>query len=82
MPLYSYRCPSCHARDERNVPIDERNHQFCFKCDHQLRKLISPGLQVCIPVGFQTSFSDVGPRSDQAKKLWKDRAVYSGNDDF
>jgi predicted nucleic acid-binding Zn ribbon protein len=37
MPIFSYVCLECQKREDRNVPISERNDQFCVE-GHHLKK--------------------------------------------
>jgi predicted nucleic acid-binding Zn ribbon protein len=37
MPIFSYACEICQKREDRNVPIDQRNDQFCEE-GHHLKK--------------------------------------------
>lgn len=32
MPTYAYWCQSCESKDERTVPVDQRNEQRCHAC--------------------------------------------------
>jgi putative FmdB family regulatory protein len=41
MPLYDYCCVDCKQAEERNVKIDDREDQYCVKCDGHLIREIS-----------------------------------------
>lgn len=40
MPTYVYYCPQCDETVERNVRMEDRNYQDCYRCKGGLNKLI------------------------------------------
>lgn len=76
MPTYDYKCQRCGATAERHCPMLERHQQLCEECGAKLRLLITANAcQICIPLALHTSRYDILPRSDKAKKTWKDEQV-------
>lgn len=43
MPLYEYRCTTCHEPREFTVPMQDRDHQDCAQCgDRLVRRHATP----------------------------------------
>jgi len=74
MPIYNYDCPGCGARTERTCAVADRDAQLCV-CGGILRRQFSTGVQVVIPTGWHTSFSDIGPSTPESEKVWRDLGV-------
>jgi putative FmdB family regulatory protein len=36
MPNYDLECPVCETLEERNVPMEDRDEQYCDRCYHKL----------------------------------------------
>jgi hypothetical protein len=45
MPIYTFVCMHCDYTRERNVPMDDRDGQFCNECGNRLNRAIDrPGM--------------------------------------
>ena len=58
--IYSLECPNCHATDERNVPVAERNKQGCKVCRTRMVNVTAPTKQILIPGRFHTTKEENG----------------------
>jgi hypothetical protein len=57
----------------RNVPIDERDIQFCSGCGQRMKRSFAEDAasqQVCIPAAFHENVDPL-PKTPEAKKRWK-----------
>ena len=69
MPIYDYDCETCGVECERNVPVDDRDKQFC-ECGAVLKRRLAQ-VQIVVPAAFGTSFSDIGPSNEYSEETWR-----------
>lgn len=46
--LYAYKCPGCANKEERFIPVEDRNKQECEICGNILDIVISPTASIWV----------------------------------
>ena len=80
MPIYEYRCPKCTSKEDRILPVGERNDSQICSCGETMKRLMS----VPLPAIFLTTrtqtlvdtLNDDGERTDNLPGKPKNRERY------
>lgn len=72
---YDYDCQGCGHAEERSIPVEERDLQFCMECLNPLVRVFTPA-QIMVPERFGMNMRSFMPTYDELA------AIDKRNDDY